>query len=243
MKTSSTITVALLASWILSATTSTGAETNGTYLEVLQASNNVAAVIQTLPDVEKLWPQNPDAYLKSINQAVRALDSQLNSSGDATQAFANMFVKIMQKSCPTNEADAASWVSQKREMVFFCMVHDQIGHDKSNWLAVAQFLGEIRAKKIPNYVNQEMNISIAAPTPAEQLELQKELADNERKKITDNFQSELLQADSTLTFLIQHACPFTQPNQPVDTNFINQVTSAAHLTDAESQKLQRANAN
>jgi len=211
-----------------------GADTNVAYLKIMAASNNVPQIIQALPDVEKLWPQDTDAYLKSINQAARVLDNQLNSRADAMQVFTNMFAEIMQKKCPTNEEAAASWIAQKREMVFFFVVHDQVGQDKANWIAAAKFLGEIRSKRIPNYVNQSMMISVAMPDHPEVL--QKMIADNERKKVADNFQSELWQADSTLLFLLQHSCPFTQAGKPIDTNFISQLSSAAHLTEAEQKE-------
>jgi len=209
--------------------------TNGTYLKILAASNNVPLIIQALPDVERLWPQDTDAYLKSINQAARVMDHQLNTRADATQAFASMFVNVMQKACPTNEEIAASWIRGKRDAVFFFVVHDQVGQDKGNWTAVAKFLGEIRSKRISNYVNQSMMISGIDLSPGGKEKFQKEVEENERKKITDNFQSELLQADSTLLFLLQHSCPFTQSGKPIDTNFISQISSAAHL-NAEEQK-------
>jgi hypothetical protein len=141
--------------------------------------------------------------------------------------------------CATNEAQAASWVELKHHAVYSCMRMDLLRYDKSEWLAVATFLGETRSKRIPNYVNQQINYSGIATTPAENSELQKALVDNERKKITDNFQSQLMQADASLMFLIQYACPFTDSSKPVDTNFINQVASVAHLTAEEKKQLQR----
>lgn len=231
------ITIVPLALVMLRINVFAGTETNSTYLEVLQASNNVAAVIQTLPDVEKLWPQESVAYIKSASQAVHALDGALNNS-NANQAYLNLFAKVMQKSCPTNEDQAATWVEQKRDIVRFCMRVDELRNDKSQWLSVAKFLGEVRSKRIPNYVNQGVMLSIMNLGPGGQAEMQKAVEENERKKTTDNFQSQLWQTESSLLFQLQHDCPFTQPNQSIDTNFINQVASAAHLTDKETKELQ-----
>lgn len=218
-----------------------GADTNVTYLAVLQASNNVTRVTELLPDVGKLYPQNPDAYLKSVRQAAGVLGEQLNNP-NAKQAFTNLFVGMMQKSIPTNEEQAASWVESKRDVISFFLNFDQIRDDKSDWLAIAKFLGEIRSKRIPNYTNQSMMISGLANTPAEKAELQKEVEDNERKKITGNFQSQLWQADSTLTFQLQHGCPFDPPFVPpytlTYTNFINQIGSAAQFTPEERMLLE-----
>jgi hypothetical protein len=230
-----TISLVLLAISALQTNVFAGSETNSTYLEVLQASNNVATVIQTLPGVEKLWPQEPVAYIKSVSQAAHVFDGSLSDS-NAHQAYLNLFASMMQKSCPTNEDQAASWIEQKRDIVRFCMRVDELRNNKSQWLAVAKFLGEVRSKKIPNYVNQGVMLSIMNLGPGGQAEMQKAVEENERKKITD--QSQLWQAESSLMFQLQHDCPFTQPNQPVDSNFVSQVTSTAHLTDKESKELQ-----
>jgi len=73
--------------------------------------------------------------------------------------------------------------------------------------------------------------------PTQKSLLKREIEENERTKVTDNFQSEIWQTESTLIFLMQHVCPFTQSNQPTDTNFVNQVVATAHLTGEEQKQL------
>lgn len=226
----------LLAAGILQAKLYAEGDTNATYLKIVNASNNVAVIEKSLPDVDALWPQHPDAYLKSVNQAARVLDGALSNS-NTKKKFYDLFANVMQKSCPTNEEQAASWVKLKRNIIYFYAVHDEVKNDKAQWLAVAKFLGEIRAKEIPNYKNQAMNISEVTNDPQEQAKLKNEIEENKRKQITDNLQSELWQTDSTIMFLLQHVCPFTQSNESTDTNFINQVVTDAHLTSGEKKQL------
>jgi len=129
-------------------------------------------------------------------------------------------------------------------MVLGCLDYEGIRNDKFQWLAIAQFLGEIRSKIIPNYKKQSGWISMVSGDPAEEAAIQKAIEENKRHAITDSFQSELQQANDRLSPLFQHdsffqrgGCPFIQPGQPVDTNFIHQISTAAHLTDAEKQSL------
>ena len=211
------------------------AETNAPYHKLGSTSSNVADVVKFLPDAEKLWPQNPDAYLITVNQAARVLDGNLNDS-NTKQKFYSLFASVMQKTCPTNEAQATSWIRLKREVLGFYVVHDEVKNDKVQWLAVASFLGEIRSKKIQDYRNQAVNVSGIANSPYEQAAQQKGIEENERNKITDNFQSEIWQAESSLMFLMQYVCPFTQKGQPADTNFVNNVVAAARLTDNERKR-------
>jgi hypothetical protein len=118
MKNLSPVKLIILAGLILPITTLMSADTNTTYLKVLQASNDIQGVIQFLPDVEKLWPQDPEAYLKSASQAVHVLDGALNNS-NANQAYVNLFTSMMQKPCPTNEAlRALEWVHCGHRSVF-----------------------------------------------------------------------------------------------------------------------------
>ena len=204
----------------------THAETNAAYLKIVAASNNVPQLIQALPDVEKLWPQEPEAYLKSLKQAVHTLGENL-SDAKAKQAFIVLFTNMMNKAYPTNEFEAANLVSLKYETILAYGNREGIANDKSQLLAIAKVLGEIRSKTIPNYNGLAMMLSIPGIT-------QKELEENDRQNQVVYFRRQLPQMDSELSAFL---FPLVQSDQPVDTNFIHQISTAAHLTDAEKQSL------
>jgi hypothetical protein len=69
-----TISFALFASSV-SLTFAANVESNSILAKIVQAkaSNDVAGVIRILPDVETLWPQQPEIYFKSAKEAVGLL--------------------------------------------------------------------------------------------------------------------------------------------------------------------------
>jgi len=211
-------------------------ETNFAYIEVTQATN-VQSVISALPDIEKLWPQEPEIYLKAVNQAAHILVSSKNDP-DTEQALENMFDSMMQKSCPTNEEQAVTWIKLKQDVVLYYLGFNDIQNNGANWLELAKFIGEVRFKIISNYTNQGTMISVLAVTPAEKLKLQKEIEENERNEITDEFQAELRQANNILTYQLLYNCHARFPSSnSTNTTFFKQISDAAHLTNEERKKL------
>ncbi len=212
--------------------TASATETNVTYLKILQASNNVQSVVSALPDVEKLWPQDPDIYLKTVNQAAHVLGGAQNNP-DAKQALQSLFESMMQKPCPTNEWQTRSWTETKCNTILFCLNFDKIRNDKSRWLDIAKFTGEVRSRIIPNYTNKGMTISVIANTPAEKLQLQKEEEENGKNIAVDALQATLRQTDQTLVFFLQDCFTRFPSSNPTNADFIKQISEAAHLTAAE----------
>jgi len=210
------------------------AETNGTYLKVLQASNNIQDAIQTLPAVEKLWPQEPEAYSKSVNQAFQMFRADLDNP-DVRQAFLNLYASMMRKSCPTNEGQGIFWIELKRDIISNGLNLDEIRNNKSQGVDIAKFTGEIRSRIILNYSNQGGMLSISMPGHPEII---KKLVDeNERKKITDNFQSTLRATDQMLVSILRDYSSRFPSSNPTNANFIKQISDAAHLTVEEREKL------
>lgn len=203
-----------------------GVETNSTYLKIVQASNDIQNVISALPDVEKLWPQDPDTYLKTVNQAVHVLSGSQNNP-DAKQALLNLFESMMQKPCPTNEDQIGSWVSQKTETALFCFNFSEFQNDKSRWLDIAKFTGEVRSKIIPNYKPKGVLLNGIGTTP-------EEIAQNDKNVAEDELQAALWQADRMLTFSLLHRFP---SSNPTNADFTQQISDAAHLTPEEHSKL------
>jgi hypothetical protein len=212
------------------------ADTNSTFLRILRSSYDVEIVISEIPNVERLWLHDPDAYLKSINQAVRVLETA--NTLDAKQAFQNEFASLMQKSIPTNEEQIASWIELKRDTILLYLNNEEIRSDKQKWLEIANFIGAVRSLIIPNYKNQGMTLSIVGGTPAELAQLQKDREQNGKNITADALQSKLWQTDRILTFQLLYNCHYRFPsNNPTNAGFAWRISNAAHLNDEERRKL------
>lgn len=210
-------------------------ETNPIYAIILQAraSNDVKTVIQSLPKIEKLWPQNPEVYYKSVTEAVGLLASTSRIKA-AKPSLLNIWTNVIQKPLPVEELQATRCLGLKKSIVITYLNLDYINSDKSHWIDVVTFIGEIRSRIIPNYMNQTMMISVDAVTPAEKLQLQKVLEENERKKIPDELQRELFSANTELTFRFLGHIP---DHLRKDAAFVKTASSAARLTDDEVRQL------
>jgi hypothetical protein len=224
------ITILLLTLVVNYSQRAMASETNATYLKILEASNNVQSVISALPDVEKLWPQDPDTYLKSVSQAAHIL-GDTRDNPNAKQSLLNLFDSMMQKSCPTNEEQATTWIKLKQDVVLYCLGPDKFRNNKSSWLEMAKFIGEVRSQIIPNYKTEGVLLNGMDVTP-------EEIAQNQKNMTKDELQARLRQTNNILTFQLLYNCAYLFPSSnPTNVDFSKEIISAAHLTDDEIRKL------
>lgn len=209
------------------------AETNIVYQQLLQASNNPQKIIELLPDVEKLWPGHPEAYLKSVDLASHVLSKKLKATKNKKE-FLYEFDSVMRKPIPTNEVEATKWVKLKTDLILYFLSFDEIKNSKTSWLSIAKFVGEIRSQIIPNYRNQYMMLSISVMDP---IEREKIVRENEKKRIPDDFQRELNFANRSLTGQIELVSPCFLPGKSVDPNFKKAMIANAHLTDEDFKEM------
>jgi hypothetical protein len=229
-----TLLILIIEGCVFSSQANADPETNIVYLKVSQASNDVSQIIQTMPEIETLWPQQSRDYIRTLDlalgQTAGALGG-LSKDTNAKKAFLGLFASMMQKSSPTNESDAAQWIHQKSETILSYLNFNEIGNDKTQLVAIAKFVGEIRSKRIPDYVNQGVMLSVSMPDHPEIIKQM--IDDNERKKVTDNYQSELWQADRKLVMILSNYCFRFSSGNPTNADFIKQVSNAAQLTTEE----------
>jgi hypothetical protein len=212
-------------------------ETNSIYLTMAQAraSNSIQVVIRNLPTIETLWPEYPETYFRAATEAAKTLAGARSTA--AKQRLLGLWTSVLQKPLPADEDHALVCIGLKRDMVLPLLGIDYIHGERSRWVDIAKFLGQIRARIIPNYNNQSAMFSVLATTPEQQLRLQKLLSDNEKKKAADRQQAELRSSDYQVTFPLLHYVPkeFLKDDQ-----FIKTVSSAAHLTVEEVKTLKGA---
>lgn len=204
-------------------------QTNDAYFEILDASNDVSRVVGALPDVEKLWPQEPETYIRSVNQAAHVLATGLRQP-EAKQAFLNLFTSVMQKPCPTNASQARVWIETKQYALEYCFNFNEIRNYPSRWLDVARFIGEIRSRIIPNYQPRGVVLDIAGQFPQETINK------NEQNKAEDYLQASLRRTNKGLTSFLKNYSHYFPLSNPTNAEFLNKISDAAHLTAEERAK-------
>jgi hypothetical protein len=249
-----------LAASLLSPPASVGGETNPTYATIMAAaaSNDVHGVLHTLPEMDKLRSQEPVLYFRAT-QRVAPLLGGVATNAVVRQALWALFDQLLATPCPTNNEQAAACFGLKDKTISWFFNFPEVRHDRARLVQVAGFLGEIRSRRIPNYQNRRAgggvgrDILIRAgvmshnqiTNPVLQQAYAKAVEDDEQAFIMDQLQRELFMADTGLSFSIMHKCSYLLDkkrshfvaNDQQNMDFIEQLVTAAHLTDDERNKL------
>jgi hypothetical protein len=214
------------------------------------SSHDTNGVASSIRDVEKLWEQTPDEYLRVTSQAIRAIWA--NPDNDMAQkTLTVLFTNVFAKTCPgDSKSQAIMYFDAKREISLSCLGADAIRGDKASLLALASFIGEIRSHRIPDYANKGtsrpgLDILAAAgvndarllSNPVHIQAYAEAVKANEELLLMNNLQSSLLRADKILTFHLIHLCSNFSGDSSENTKFHDSIIKNAHLTDAEARKL------
>ncbi len=217
-----TISLTLFAGRILADT-----GTNTLSIELTQAKNSGEAnqIISVLPDAEKMWLQNPKEYFEFMKNAANSLGAVSETNANAEPQMLVIFTNILSKPISTNHQAIIDSLETQANTAWGCAgALERSSYKKTDLLILASFMGKIQDQIIPNYQPQGMMLSGQFS--------QKEIDDNEKNKIIDNWQRALGDNKRRLEFLL-----FSIYSDRSDTNFTEQIISAAHLSTEESQKL------
>lgn len=201
------------------------------------ASNNVQITISILPAIEKLWPQQPENYFLSVEKAASTLGGATDDS-KAKLALLNLFSNMIQKSIPTNGDFAVRCLEKKDSIILQYLNFDEMKNDKAKWVAVAKYIGEIRAQIIPSFVPKTVYLNPPGVMDSPPERVQQLILENQQNMAINNFQESLHTADSILTFQLLHNCSRFPASDPQNIDFIKDISSAAHLTEDEQHQLQ-----
>ena len=228
-----------------------GTETNGAYTKIEQAaaSNDVQGILQTLPEVERLWPQDPATYCRSVKYAAIVLGGAATNP-EAKHALLTLFDKILDKTSPTNNEQAIAYFDLKSKTILYYFGFDDVRRDKSRLIAVAKFVGEVRARMIPNYANRgtklpgreilqqagirDANSANSITNPVLKNAYEKAVMDNKQDLIMNDLQRSLRSAD--ITFHLAGYCSQFPSSDPQNEKFIQDIISNAKLRDDEIKK-------
>ena len=133
-------------------------ETNATFVQIKQASNDVQRLAAVLPAVEKLWPDQPVTYVECVKATAAALRGRTNDPV-AKATMLNLWTNLFQKPLPADEEQAIGVLELKWQAICAFWSVREYSDDKARWLDIAGYIGEIRPRIITNYMNQTFNYS------------------------------------------------------------------------------------
>jgi hypothetical protein len=231
--------------------TSRGGETNPTYATIMAAaiSNDVYGVLQALPAMEKLWPQEPVLYFQAAQPVAEVL-AAASSNMVVRQALWDLFDRLLEKTCPTNNEQAAACFGQKKVTIAWFFNFKEVRYDRARLVQVAGFLGEIRSRRISNYQNrggggarreilrQALVRDPSQLSPEMQDSYAKAVEADRQDQIMDRLQNVLFSANGAFTSKILYCSSYLLEanagfNAHQNAEFIEQLVAAAHLTDDE----------
>jgi hypothetical protein len=232
-----TITLLMLATILTS--TSMAAETDGAAKkQINQAikSKDIIQVMSILPVIEKLWPQHPKDYFESIKSAAGVLSIVTNA--DTQAVITNLFTDIIVKTLPTGAGPAALCLDEKNDAILYFLNFKEVRDNKTEWVSIAKYIGQIRDQVDPHFVPKMIyrnppGLMNASPEKARQI-----IQENENNKAFNRLQQSLRNVNIILTFQLLHNCSRFPASSPENKDFIQHISSAAHLTEAEQKQLQ-----
>jgi hypothetical protein len=222
-------------------------------IRVWRSANDVSAIIRILPDIEKLWPPEPDNYFRCMTEVMPCLAYASPTNKQAAESILFVFTNLMRTNYQGNLAVATRCLDLQRAAIESSFNWEVMQHDKSCLVQYAKFLGEIRSLKIENYTMRGSSMPTAAKeifmrahvppiysllTNAEDKKaFDQAMADAGQGRLMDDFQHTLLEADNGTKFLLLAFCSYFPSSSPTNVDFIREIAVDAHLTEPEYQKL------
>jgi hypothetical protein len=212
------------------------------------SAGDVHGLIEFLPDLERLWKQDPVSYVEAVKVGVQALIK--SGEVDAKNAVIAALPNLIDKTCPSDTASATFYIRGKYATICSYFSFNEVRTDKDRLLMVASFLGEIRTLRIPGYQNQGTNLpgreilenagvrkAADLPTQSQKDAFAEAVSKNEDDKKMNELQTALFSADSGLeSLLITYAKDFLV-KIPDDRAFYQEIAKRAKLTEEEIKML------
>lgn len=193
-----------------------------------------ADVINILPRIQALWPNQPQAYETCVKQALEVLISE-STDNLTEQASRHLFSNIAGNMIPSDIEDRDLLLKLKCELILRSLNVPEINDDMSSWLDIARVQANVRSLLVPDYVKQG-GVNSAYVMQASSLEeAQREILDNRRKVAADRWHQELLVADRKMTLLLLNKINdiASSMSEPERSHFIDEIKSIARLNDDE----------
>ncbi len=207
-------------------------------VDLLLAVRESADVTNALPEIQTLWPDQPQAYEKCVKHTLDVL-AGASSNDVAKQASRRLFANVAGSSIPSNHEDRSSLLRLKCELILRCLNVSEIKDDISTWLDIASVQGDVRSHIIPDYVKQGKLNPTDVMQASSKEEAQRAIAENRKKVATDRWQQELRVTDRKLTLLLLSNIKdvASKMSEPQKGQFVERIRSRARLNEDETREL------
>lgn len=207
-------------------------------VEYLLAIHEVDDVTNALPEIQMLWPDQPQAYERCVKHALDVL-AGAPSSDVAKQASRRLFANVAGSSIPSNLEDSSSLLRLKCELILWCQNVPGIKDDNSTWLEIASVEGDVRSHIISDYVMQGRLNPPDIMQASSQEEAQRAIAENRKKVAADRWQQELRVTDRKLTMILMSNIKDValRMSESQRGQFLERIKSLARLNEDENREL------
>lgn len=182
--------------------------------------------------IERLWPDEAGAYLRSAGDAVRALEGKGDAPG-VGEALDRLFWAVLDKRGPDEDlAQAQAYFALKPEFVRTCLGFDEIHYGIPQLIAIAGFLGEVRDRTLPRYEKRAtpapglyawMRTVAGSGTAAAAGEAYDTAVREHRRDLAmDELQARLAQSDAAVAVPLLNVC-----SQLVHVGYLDEESAAA----------------
>jgi len=224
-----------------------GTATNASTIRMEKRVEVDGRSLQSVSEVERLWPSEPDTYFCAAATFAKIALGQVHTNAAVKTTVLVLFDNVLQKTCPPDDQQAITCFDRKYQAIMHCLNLEEVREDKSRLMAIARFLGEVRARRIPHYKargtrfhGQEILIQAGVmefsslTNPVLKTAYRQAVEKNAQDQVMNDLQQTLKAVDgSTTHFLLGTLRSIPRK----ESEFIERIMDAAHLPQEERGKL------
>ena len=207
----------------------------------------VKEVADKLLDMDQVFATNPVVYFNEMNSLLNDISQMWQHTSPQDESLrllrSSVFCQALRKPCPTNQTQALLCFDSKKNMVLRNVGGIDVANGKTQILALATYLGEIRSwKTIANLNAGPVTFSVVGPsnyfaTPEGIKEISTLEAESSRNDETHRLRTSLTIQDAFFLGKLLKLSRSYCAAHPDDLSFRDEVSGAAHLTTDEIKKL------
>lgn len=223
------------------------------YAQLLSLSDagDVQGLVRTLPELELLWNDDPKGYLHAMSTNLQPLVKSKDPA--VLKSALAALPRVIEKKCPPETERALFYFSAKYGIMGLYLEIETVRSDPNYYLSIADFLTEMRSRKIPNYRNQFEEKTAdellrdagiisnnKALTEAQKLALSKENSKQKELDDMDRLQNTIRTLEKGIIDSLIACAPSASLENANKTNFYNNLSTRAQLTEDEKNRLESA---
>ncbi len=204
-------------------------------VERVLALHDVTSITNAMPEIQALWPEQPQAYTECVKHAVDVL-AGAPACESVTQAVRRVFASVCKISTPADREDRPSLLRMKCGLILWCLNAPAIRDDVSTWFDIASVVGEVRLQIIPDYQAQRrLNLDRASTLT----EAKEAIAEDREREAVHRWQLELVVTDRCLSMFLARNIKdlVSKMDASQRKQVVEKIRQLARLNDEESHEL------